>query len=350
MFFNRRSKNYKFYNLDGKLFQTCSNCYCLLILITEKMPFLPQPKSLPSEDISILFTLDNHSDSYLCECGEASGLSVKDCQNIRAIFISHTHIDHFIGFDKVLRHQLGIGKRVIICGPKGIAEQVQAKVKAYLWNLATPDSITYEIREIVTSSQVEIYELQPPTWGLKKLGTETKLYENERFAVSFAILNHKTDSIAYLFTEQDSVNINLENSGFRGGKWINELKQAYGSGVGERAITIDGETYLAKSLFHLLEVKKGDSLGVIMDHGATEANHSIIRTHFANSNQVFIESFYKLEDQEKAEKNAHSYSSASGKIMKECGVKNAIPVHFSRKYSEEDIQILMGEFEVAYKG
>ena len=77
--------------------------------------------------------------------------------------------------------------------------------------------------------------------------------------------------------------------------------------------------------------------------------HSIIRAHFSNSNQVFVESFYKLEDKGKAEKNAHSYSSASGKIMRECHVENAIPVHFSRKYSAEDIQVLFGGFEEAYK-
>ncbi len=310
--------------------------------------FLPQIKSLPNEDISILFTLDNHSDLYLCECGEASGLSVKDCQNTRAIFISHTHIDHFIGFDKVLRHQLGIGKRVVICGPKGIAEQVQAKIKGYCWNLIEADSITYEIREIVTPSQIETYEIQPPFWELKKLGNSTKAYENERFSVDFAILNHKTDSVAYHFKERDSVNINLAHSNFRGGKWINELKQAFEEGDEQRQIEIQTDFHAAKSLFHLLEVKIGDSLGVIMDFAVSEENHAKIKQVFSNSNQVFIESFYKLEDKEKATKNAHSYSSASGKIMRECGVRNAIPVHFSRKYSAEDIQILVGEFEEAY--
>jgi ribonuclease Z len=312
------------------------------------MPFLPQIKSLPNEDISILFTLDNLSDSYLCVCGDASGLRVKDCQNLRAIFISHTHIDHFIGFDKVLRHQLGIGKRIVICGPKGIAKQVQAKVKSYLWNLATPDAITYEIREIVSASQIEAYEIQPPLWELKKLEKRTQLYENERFLVGFAILNHKTDSIAYHFCEQDTVNINLANSNFRGGKWINELKLAYENRLGGKDIIIDGEGYSAESLFDLLEVKKGDSLGVIMDHAVSEENHLAIKSLFTNSNQVFIESFYKLEDKDKATKNAHIYSSASGKIMKECNVKNAIPVHFSRKYNEEDIQVLIGEFEDVY--
>ncbi len=47
--------------------------------------FLPEIKSEPSEDISILIKLDNHSDFYLCECGQASRLTVKDCQQTTAI-------------------------------------------------------------------------------------------------------------------------------------------------------------------------------------------------------------------------------------------------------------------------
>jgi len=35
--------------------------------------------------------------------------------------------------------------------------------------------------------------------------------------------------------------------------------------------------------------------------------------------------------------------------MRECGVKDAIPVHFSRKYNEEDIQQLVEEFKQAYE-
>ena len=81
---------------------------------------------------SILFRPDNHPWQYLCECGEASDLTVKEIQNLHAIFMSHLHIDHFINFDKILRLQLGIGRKVVICGPKGIAKQVQSKIEALL--------------------------------------------------------------------------------------------------------------------------------------------------------------------------------------------------------------------------
>ena len=66
---------------------------------------LPELKSKIGEDISILVRLDNHTPSYICECGDASELTLKECQNTEGIFISHTHIDHFINFDQILRHQ-----------------------------------------------------------------------------------------------------------------------------------------------------------------------------------------------------------------------------------------------------
>jgi len=312
--------------------------------------FIPEIKSKVNEDISILLKLDNHPHHYICECGDASELSVKDCQNAHAIFISHTHIDHFINFDTILRHQIGIEKKVIICGPKGIIQQVQSKIKGYHWNLIEKGSLTYEVREIVDKDTIHVYELEPPTWDIKSIGqrTESTLFENKKFQVKFTILDHKIPSIAYLFQEHDTVKIEIEKASFKGGKWVRELKTAFENQAENTSIEIEEETYLAKDLFHLLNIKKGNSLGIIMDHAANEANHQKIKDLFSECDKVFIECFYKDEDKEFAVANFHSYSTQSGKIMKACKVKEAIPVHFSRKYKEEDIEILVNEFENAF--
>jgi len=57
-----------------------------------------------------------------------------------------------------------------------------------------------------------------------------------------------------------------------------------------------------------------------------------------------MESFYKEEDKALAAQHYHSYSTQSAAIMKACGVKKAIPVHFSRKYTSEEIEELKAEF------
>ncbi len=313
--------------------------------------FKAEVKSSIGEDISILVKPDNHPWNYLCECGDASSLTVKELQNCKAIFISHTHIDHFVNFDAVVRHQIGIQRRVIICGPKGIAAQVQSRIKSYTWNLIEKGAIIYEIREYFSEGKMIIYEVEPPLWELKRI-TEVDggvIYKQESFEVSAVLLDHKIPTLAYKFKAKDTTKIDIAASGFNGGKWVKALKEAFEKADKDLIIPIEDQEYKAADLFHLLHIQEGDSLGIIMDHAANADNHKKIKQHFFNCRQVFIESFYKEEDKEQASLNYHSYSTMSGKIMREAEVKDPVPVHFSRKYKEEEIKELVREFEVALK-
>jgi len=313
--------------------------------------FSAEVKSRKDEDICILVRVENHSYNYICECGEASGLTVKECQNTNAIFISHTHIDHFVNFDTILRHQIGIKRRIIICGPENIINHIQSRLRSYCWNLIEEDSIIYEIREIRRDGTVIRAELKPPLWERVELENmeNSYIYKNELFQVEFTILDHKTDSIAYLFRGRNTTKIDIQKSDFKGGKWVRELKNAFEKNDLEAIIEIDNHKFKAKELFHLMEVKYGEKLGVIMDHAASKDNHKKIIETFKDADQVFIESFYKEEDQEFAASNFHSYSLESGRIMKICNVKEAIPVHFSRKYNDNEVDQLIDEFNLAFK-
>lgn len=311
--------------------------------------FQSEIKSEIGEDISILIRLDNHPWNYLCECGDARALSVKEVQNSNAIFISHTHIDHFVNFDAVIRHQIGIERRVVICGPLGIAKQVQSKIMSYTWNLISAGAITYEIREMRADNEIVIFEIAPPIWELREIKTVDNniLFTENTFEVKGVLLDHKTPTLAYKFSEKDSLKFDIQSSGFKGGKWVKELKGAYENQQGETVIEIEGNNYKAKQLFHLLTIQIGDSVGIIMDHAANPENHAKIKAHFEGCRKVMVECFYKDADKKNAIANFHSYASISGKIMKEANIKEAVPVHFSRKYNAEEIETLVAEFNAA---
>ena len=307
-------------------------------------------KNLPTEDICIQLSIDNHPRQYLCDCGSASMLGKKDCLNLGAIFISHTHIDHFVNFDTVLRHQLGSGMRVVICGPKGIAKQVQSKLGAYNWNLISEDEVQYEIREIQDEYTIKIYELRPPKWDLQPI-TELEgpiICQNESLTVRFTILDHGTPSIAYSFKEPDVVSFLQNESPFAPGPWVKMAKAAFLANDPEMPINIQGQNYLAAELFPYFRLKTGYHLGVVMDHLASAANHDKIMKTFQNADQVFIETYYLNEDKELALQNRHSFAQASAEVMRKAGVKNATPVHFSRRYTEEEIQLIQHQFKVAF--
>jgi ribonuclease Z len=240
---------------------------------------------------------------------------------------------------------------VVICGPKDITKQVQSKIQSYCWKLIAEDAITYEIREIADDGTIKRAELKPPFWNIEPIDDlkEGSIFKTEDFQVDYTVLDHKTQSVAYLFKAHDTLKINIKNTAYKGGKWINQLKEAFQLQQEHQIITIEEQNYKASELFHLIDIKKGKTLGVILDHAASFENHEKIKQLFFNTDTVLIESFYKTSDKVFAEANYHSYSSASGAIMKACNVKEAIPVHFSRKYKAEEVEELITEFNNAFE-
>ena len=83
----------------------------------------------------------------LFDLGENDALGPTRLLKANDIFISHTHMDHFIGFDRVLRIALGRVRTLRVHGPAGIIENVAGKLRGYTWNLVDGYPLTIEVYE-----------------------------------------------------------------------------------------------------------------------------------------------------------------------------------------------------------
>lgn len=299
-------------------------------------------KSKEDEDVCLMITSIHQKMHYICDCGYASQLSIKDYKHTQAFFISHTHIDHFCHFDTFLRHQLPTGREIVVCGTKNLAKHLQAKVKAYDWKLLTVNDQTasYQIREIQDEGVIVVYRLKPPTWKLQfvKKYKSKYIYEDEIVRVSYALLNHIIPTASFLFRESDKRKL-LPNP-YGGGAWVRQLKEAFEAGRKTEIIIIDEQTSLpAEALFQYLTTEAGYSIAFVMDHLASEENHQKIKNLCAEGvDEMYIECFYADEDHQLALLNHHSTASASGTVAALAGAKKVYPLHFSRRYTEETIQ------------
>ena len=73
--------------------------------------------------------------ALIFDLGDIHSLSTRDILKISHIFITHTHMDHFVGFDRVLRLFLGREKNLYMYGPEGFIKNVEGKLAGYSWNL-----------------------------------------------------------------------------------------------------------------------------------------------------------------------------------------------------------------------
>ena len=72
--------------------------------------------------------------ALLFDLGDLSLLPASFCGSA-TVFVSHTHVDHFIGFDQLVRICLGREKRSTCTARQGSSTRVWHRLAGYTWNL-----------------------------------------------------------------------------------------------------------------------------------------------------------------------------------------------------------------------
>lgn len=176
--------------------------------------------------------------ALLFDLGHNDGLGATRLLRASDIFISHTHVDHFIGFDAVLRVALGRGKTVRLFGPPGLINNVQGKLQGYTWNLVDGYPLTLDVQEfhpqeirraLFRATDGFRQEEQPslPLVPEPAIGRFTVLTD-PMFTVNAVSLNHRIPSFAYSLEEQFHINVNtqkLHDANLPVGSWLKDVKQ-----------------------------------------------------------------------------------------------------------------------------
>jgi ribonuclease Z len=304
--------------------------------------------------------------SLLFDVGEISSLSARKIRRVDQIFVSHAHIDHFVGFDHLLRLLVGREKTVQLYGPPGFAERVFHKLQAYRWNLveAYPCDLVFVVSEFETPSSMSTTRFRlkkafaaEPSVSHKNLAGV--LCDEPTHRVSAAILEHGTPCLAFALQEAAHVNIwknRLSERGLPVGPWLRSLKKAV---VERRAddhlIHIDGpaksDDRLAPlgSLRDLLTVAAGQKIAYVTDVADTPANRAAIVALVQNADILFIEAAFAGADAGLARDRGHLTTTAAGEIAREANVRRVEPFHFSPRYSGEQERML-AEVMAAFRG
>ena len=293
----------------------------------------------------------------LFDLGDIASLSPRKVQRIDQIFISHAHIDHFVGFDHLLRLLVGREKSVHIHGPPGLARHVYHKLQGYQWDLAEGYryDLVFVVSELKTPQSVVTTRFRlKAAFAAEPLASRATikgvLCDEPTFRVSTAILEHHAPCLGFALQEAAHINIwksRLAERGLPVGSWLRSLKRAI---VEDRAddhlIQIDDEMATAGrverlgSLRDFVTITTGQKIAYVTDVTDTPANRAAIIALVREADLLFIEAAFAASDAELARQRGHLTTTAAGEIAREAGVRRVEPFHFSPRYAGEEQRLL----------
>lgn len=305
--------------------------------------------------------------TILFDLGDISNLPPRKIHRLDYVFVSHTHIDHFIGFDRLLRVLAGREKQLHLYGPPDFIEQVQHKLHAYRWNLVdryindlvlrvTEVAPTLETRSAVFRLKTA-FALEPQPCGFIARGV---LCTGPRFRVSTAVLDHGTPCLAFAVEESAHVNVwksRLLELGLEVGPWLRDLKRAivekWPDDHPVRIGPLSGSQQKCEmalgALRGVVTVTPGQKIAYVTDTADTAANRAAIIKLVQNADVLFIEAMFAQADASLTAERAHLTAAAAGNIAREARVRRIEPFHFSPRYAKEE-ERLLNEAMAAFAG
>src|SRR5215470_8802948 len=90
--------------------------------------------------------------AILFDLGDITALRPRKLMRLSHVFVTHTHMDHFAGFDHLLRVVLGRKAGIVLYGGPGFVAQVEHKLAAYTWNVVHRYEVelVIDVRELGT--------------------------------------------------------------------------------------------------------------------------------------------------------------------------------------------------------
>ena len=297
----------------------------------------------PYDDPVLYVRLFREKRALMFDCGNITALTLSQMLKVTDLFITHTHIDHFIGFDRMLRSLLSREAPLRVYGPSGISKCIQGKLNGYTWNLIREYPIVIEVSEIAGERVTRTAYRAPNEFRPEKLGSvpfDGLVMKELAYKVSAVEVQHEIPCLSYTLEEEFHINVikeELKEMDIPVGPWLKEMKTALRENrPGDTLIETAAGTRTLAELHHTVKISQGQKVSYVTDLSPTKENVEKAAELAKGSTTLYCESFFMSSERERALERNHLTSGDAAEIAIRAGVGKLIPMHYSAKYKGRD--------------
>jgi len=315
--------------------------------------FLPSLLNRLCEDPGLWVDLQDEGRSILLDLGDVRHVAARKLLRVERAVVTHTHMDHFVGFDHLLRLVLGRERELVVTGPPGFLERVAGKIAAYTWNLIQDYPIRLRaeevdgewIRSVLYSGESGMRPVPQP-----QRRTEGTLHAERLYTVHVTLLDHGVPVLGVALHETEHLSVNrdrMEKMGLTPGPWLRDLKEAVrrcepGDVPVEATETEGGvRRFRREELAEALILRRaGQRLAYVTDVRFTPENVARILPLAAGVDLFVCEAAFLNTEAALAAERSHLTAGQAGWLAREAGAKRLAPFHLSPRYKGREQEIV----------
>ena len=342
--------------MNGSRIRTAEPVWMCDVLKPVTPTFHPRLVNGRFGDPALFVEMLHRREALLFDLGDLSALSTRDLLRIEHVFVSHMHMDHFVGFDALLRVNIGRQKVIRFVGPEGLCERIHHKLQGYDWDLA--DKYDSDLIVVVTALREDEAPRAARFRFKRRFAWETPVplpkTGDEGFEVHAAFLQHHGPCLGFALSEPAHANVwksKLEELEIEPGQWLQRLKKAILSGADKDSMIglPDGRHVRLGDLKQLVTLSPGQKVAYVTDVADSPPNRSAIAELAEGADIFFLESRFAADDAHQAHERAHLTTTAAGEIARSAGVRRFEPFHFSPRYDGQE-ERMIAEAMQAFSG
>ena len=331
--------------------------------------FTPRLINDPFSDPGLFVPFLFEKRALMFDLGDLHALSPKDLLKVTHAFVTHSHMDHFIGFDLLLRSFLGREKKLHLYGPPGFLNNVEGRLAGYNWNL---------VHEFEGEFRLKVTEVHPSRTltreyfcrnrfnsgeALQESPFTGTLLRESAFHVETVVLDHRTPCLGLALVEHFYVNIKkegLKEMDLPMGPWLTRFKRAlHEKRDMESRFTVTWEQggeimkekgfVLGELVKKIATISPGQRVAYVTDIIGSPENFEKVVHLARGADHLYIEAAFLDEDRESAHRKYHLTAREAGALARKAEVKAFTPFHFSPRYRNREEEII-AEAQEAYRG
>lgn len=292
---------------------------------------------------SLVHVVFRHSRrGLLFDAGDPSRLARRDVLRLDHVLVSHCHVDHFIGFDALVRPRVCRADRLTVHGPPGFLDRVEARLSGYTWNLVDGNHCVVVAREVLPE-RVRVASFDSGRAFRREDGGDEPrdpagpCHVGADFTIEARALDHHVVSMGWALQLADDLSVresSLAESGLAPGPWVGELKDALARGAEDTVIDLpDGARGNARDLGRdLVERTPGERVAYVTDTACNETTRDQIIALARGADLLACGAPFIDAERDRAAVTRHLTAAQAGELAREAGARALLLFHVSDRH------------------